>query len=518
MLVYRMSAVESLSLEKALGLRLVRMQTVPHDFWLWLSGLSNTPLDSVATWIDPNVLKSIQEIIDPNLVDVNDNDRMLSAGTGAWIAAILGFSNRRAAELKLNCSRPMMAACLLPLYRSLAAGKLPEALEQTRNRLTELLVLVSIAEELGEDLAQVLESRGAPAVSPYVILKSALQFDLVAAGTQFREVARAFDVGLGEFTQLPAEPARPRAGLAWSDPQLLWQIAGELVAKKAEIVLPRQWADIVVPWTKIGEHWHALTHRLTNSTATRDSEKLAEPIDCDADHEIVSEMIDDLLAMQADVAEISLAGASHKDAAEPDPQLESEEEFPESDELEPWLEPSVSKIAILEINSNADSLFLSIMRRQIATARNDDHSCCLVALSVEADEDADCERMRASRSNRLLIWQDKLVNWLAEHPLVLEPFAFVTAAGQLVVAMQDIERTAATNIIREGLVSVLTGKRVEDQGALARIAVPARYHAGIGSVFPNAGFAAEQLIEATWRCLSAAQNQGKATIKSIEVY
>ena len=118
----------------------------------------------------------------------------------------------------------------------------------------------------------------------------------------------------------------------------------------------------------------------------------------------------------------------------------------------------------------------------------------------------------------MLIWQDKMVNWLAEHPQVHEPFAFVTAEGQLVFTMQDIERTVATNVVREGLVAVLTGKRIEDQGALARVAIPARYHAGIGSVCPNAGFAAEQLIEATWRCLSAAQNQGKATIKSIEVF
>lgn len=552
-----MSAVESLSNENALALRLLRMKTVPYDFGLWLSGLSSTPLNSIATWIDPNVLRSIEEIIAPNLIDASDNDRIRSTGTDAWIAAILGYSNRRAAELKLNCSRQMMAACLLPLYRSLATGKLPEALEQTRNRLAEMLVLVGIAEELGEDLAQLLQSRGAPETSPYSILKSVLEFDLVLAGTQFRQAARTFGSGRNELTQrpdsqaVPAQLARPRGGLVWSDPQLLWQIAGELLANKAEIVLPRPWADIGVPWTQIGEHWHALTHRLANSTAAKRSSENEELLEFNADDEIVSEMIDDLLAMQADIGETSLdpqceepsldlddssrtagnsvtnqphrahgspVGAPRLDAADGDHQSESEEEFPETDILEPSQDPSISKIAIVEITCNTDSMFLNIMRRQIATARNEGHCYCLVALCVEAEEAVDSERIGVCRSNGLLIWQGKLVNWLAEHPQVHEPFAFVTAEGQLVVAMQDIERTAATNVIREGLVSVLTGKRVSEHGALARIAVPARYFAGIGSVYPNAGFAAEQLIEATWRCLSAAQNQGKATIKSIEVY
>ena len=395
-----MSAVESLSHENALAFRLLRMNTVPHDFWLWLSGLSSTPLNSIATWIDPNVLRSIEEIIAPNLIDASDNDRIRFSGTGAWIAAILGYSNRRAAELKLNCSRQMMAACLLPLYRSLATGKLPEALEQTRNRLTEMLVLVGIAEELGEDLAQLLQSRGAPETSPYSILKSVLEFDLVLAGTQFRQAARTFDSGREQLTQrpdsqaVPAQLARPRGGLVWSDPQLLWQIAGELVAKKAEIVLPRPWADIGVPWTKIGEHWHALTYRLTNSTAARHAAEDEELLEFNADDEIVSEMIDDLLAMQADVVEISLdppfedssleledssrtagnsvtsqphrahgspVGAPRMDAADPDHQSESEEEFPETDMLEPSLEPAVSKIAIVEITCNTDNMFVNIL-------------------------------------------------------------------------------------------------------------------------------------------------------------
>jgi len=539
-----MSAVESLSNENALARRVVRAQSVPHDFWLWLSGQSSTPLDAIAPWIDPNVLRSIEEIIEPNLVDANAQERIQLRGTDAWIAAILGFTNQRAAELKLNCGQPMMAVSLLPLYRSLATRKLPEALLQTRHRLSEMLVLVSVLQELGDDFANLLQLHGAPVTSPYTILNSILKVDLLATAAITRQVATTFDPGLGEFDQSAgqtssSEVARQRAELTWADPKLLWHITAELLAKKAELVLPRQWADVDVPWTSISDHWNALTHRLSHSTAGHDTKEGS--LEYNADDEIVSEMIDDLLAMQSDVAEVSVeecynetenspatgrahgshgqtAGAPRMDAADEDCESDPEEEYPETDTLEPTLEPSVSKIAIVEINTNTDSMFVNILRRQIATARNSENSVCLVALCVESDDLADRERIGAKSTNGLLIWQDKLVNWLADHPLVREPFAFVTADGQLVFSMQDIGRTVATNVVREGLVTVLTGKRIKDQVALTRVAIPARYYGGIGSACPNAGFAAEQLIEATWRCLSAARNQGKATIKSIEVF
>ncbi len=525
---HSMSAIELLSNENSLALRLVRRQSVPHAFWLWLSGL-DTPLDGIARWIESSVLKSVEEIIEPNLIDATAQERIQSEGADSWIAAILGFTNRRAAALKLNCGHPMMAVSLLPLYRSLATRKLSEALDQTRNRLSELLVLIGALQELGDDFAQLL---GEPVKSPYTTLSSILKVDLVAAGRLVRQVAQSFDPSRGEF-DLPAKPAsaestRLRADLAWSDPKLLWQISAELMAKKAELVLPRQWADVAMPWTSIGDHWNALTHRLTQANAGGTEYDSSD--DRNADDEIVSEMIDDLLAMQADVVELSdgvnevtgLACSSHgpslgaprTNASDTESEKESDEEYPETD----MLEPSVPKIAIVEIDSKGDAMFVNIMRRQIATARNSDHSVCLVALYVESEDVADRERIGTKSLNGLLVWQDNLVNWLAEHPHVREPFAFVTAEGQLVFSMQDIERTVATNLVREGLVTVLTGKRLADQGALARVAIPARYYAGIGSVCPNSGFAAEQLIEATWRCLSAARNQGKATIKSIEVF
>ncbi len=571
-----MSADESfLSNEKALALHLVRIQTSPHDFWLWLSGLSATPVDNVAIWVDSGVQASIKAMIDPHLADADLRERSRASEAEAWIAAILGFLNKRALELKLDCGHAMLAASLLPLYRSLATRKLPEALEQTRHRLAEMLVLVGIAQDLGDDFVQLLHLHGAPVASPYAILKSALQLDLVMAGSYSRRVARAYDPGADFLNSTALREATVDAKgvnreLPWSEPQLLWQIAGELTAKKANIVVPRQWADVSIPWTAISDHWNTLTHRLNNWTSAAalhdvvdEQDETEDEIAYTVDDEIVSDMIDDVLAMQCDIAEVrieefavdsstsesndpstdspssapaagqssnsSLTGRAHAShgSSVGAPRMDSDTEadaddtpeYPETDILEEQKIPSVPKIAIVEITSQTDKVFLSIVRRQIGTARSENRTVCLLAVNIECDDESGLTTLGLTRANGLAIWQEKLVSCLADHPDVHEASAFVTADGQLVVSILDIERSAATNIVRKGLLTVLTGKPVEDEGALSRVAIPARYYGGIGSVTaPNASFAAEHLIAATWRCLSAAQSQGKATIKSIEVY
>lgn len=553
-------------------MRLVRTQFAPHDFWLWLSGLSATPTDNIRVWIDSGVCSSIKAITAPNLADVDARERLNLSESEAWIAAIIGFVNKRSSELKLSCGHPLLATALLPLYRSLATRKLPEALEQTRSRLSEMLALVGIAHELGEDFLELLERRGAPVTSPYLILNSVLKIDLVSVGGLSRQFARRLESGADPMNSAFAAASdsfntSTSRELSWSEPQLLWQIAGELIAKKADIVLPRPWADVSIPWTAISDHWNALTHRMNTAnlpSATSNMESLndehSEVTEYNADDEIVSEMIDDLLAMQCDVAEVKIADqssdtdhevagdgassapnnpnttnnaaitgrahASHGSSvgaprmdADSDEDPDNDEQYPETDSLESEGLKSVPKIAIIEIASHSDKVFVNQIRRQIATARNDDRTVCLVAVCVESDDDASQSLRALTRSNGLAIWQEQLVNWLADHPRVHDPLAFVTTDGQLVVSILDAERSEATNIVREGLVTVLTGKQPVDEGSLSRVPIPAKYFSGIGSVTaPNANFVPEQLIEATWRCLSAAQSQGKATIKSIEVF
>ncbi len=178
----------------------------------------------------------------------------------------------------------------------------------------------------------------------------------------------------------------------------------------------------------------------------------------------------------------------------------------------------IPKVIIAEVRSHNDPAFVSVVRRQVAMCRSEERTMSLVAIRVEPDGEE--ENLPSLQSLGLASWQQKLVNWMSDHPEIHDPYAFVSSAGELILTLLDIERNCATGLLRQGLIEVLTGQvMASEASSLSRAAMPARYHGGIASVCsPSAGFEAEQLIEATYRCLAAAERHGKASIKSIEVF
>lgn len=537
-----------LSNDQALALNLIRSEACPAAFWNWLSGNFQTSLDSVVKWIDPVVANAIREILQPSMAVANAWEKQQCKNAEAWIASILGFTAYRARDLGMSIAAPILATAILPFYRSLAVGKLNESLEQGRHRMSECLVLSALAQQLGSEFAQWTERRATIGGALHPALKTAFNVDLQNVGSVARLASKHLDRESAVFDEaflvsLTTVPDLPRQDVEWAAPEVLWRIAEELVAQKAEMVLPRPWAESAIPWTKISDHWRNLmaslqspsgqTFRPNEITATDYNETLDAVAETDGatEEQVVSQMIDDIVAIQADFAEVVPAEEDADDDTEFPEDVPSAVRAhrpgstdsgmipaPKSEHLE--LGHSGSKVAIVEISSQKDPVFVNIMRRQIATARNDDRTVCLAAVLVEAEEGADAANIVSSRQSGLALWQEKIVQWIANNPDVSEPFAFMTSQGHLIVSMMDLERTVVTNLVRDGLIRVLTGKLDEAEvGGLSRVNVPARYYSGIGSVTaPNANFAAEQLIEATWRCLSAAQSQGKATIKSIEVF
>ncbi len=505
----------------------------------------------------------MNEILEPSLAVANAWERQQCRQAEHWVASILGFCSGRAAEMGIPPVRTMFAVGLLPLYRSLAVGNLNEGIEQVRHRLAECLALIGIVELLGDPCVELIDQRSL-VESPYALLNRAFNVQLQTVAKLTRKVSGLFEPQQNDFhesifdcLQVAGEKSSRQSTAEWSDPQTLWKIAEELIARKAEIVLPRPWAEVPIVWSKISDHWTTLAHRLNHPSgkllavdlqrhtthgdavgqiiaANEDavvgsSTKVGGGADVVSEEEVMSRMIDDVVAMQADFAESMPPEVVDDD--EPIVTESSDATFRAhrptnggpvpAPNYEPMDSQVHSKIAIVEIHSKSDPIFVNLIRRQIASARSDDRTVCLISLLVE-QELADAGRADAgglaSRERGLLLWQDRLVNWLANSPDVHDPLAFTTVEGQLVVAMMDIERTLATNLLRDGLSDTL-GERSGDGEDVGKSHIPSKYFVGIGSVSsPNANFAAEQLIDATWRCLSAAQTQGKSTIKSIEVF
>ncbi len=541
-----------LTAEQALALRIVRMQTVPHEFWLWSNGNMKSSVANIAPWISENVRELIKEIIHPCMADANTWERKQSQSADAWISGIFGFVASLSTELEIAFYHRMLAASLLPLYRSLGSGKFHEALDQTRLRLADTLAMLAIGHHLQADFVELLTQSGLANKEPNLLLKSSLNIDLKSVSWLCRHATRCFDCLTGNFDEellhhLTVDSAMETSRLEspWSEPSMLWQISGELQTTKVDLVLPREWLDIPLPWTKINDHWGTLANALVSEhrftafsfpTTAEAVDSIQQPnalVGRDEDDEVVSRIVDDLVGMQADFADVTgqefiedsevtmdVIGQSH--AAHQDnpigPKMESR---PEEYDKNEGAEFSQTRIVLAEISSHRDPLFVNIVRRHIATARNENKTVCLVALHVAAEDNLDHRRVHLNSANGLTLWQQKLVNWLARQPEFCESHAFVTVDGVLILCSHDVERSKATILVREGLESSMSAKpeETDSNSGLARLSTPARYYSGIGSVSsPNASFDAEQLITATWRCFSATQCQGKSAIKSIEVF
>ncbi|MEZ6137489.1 MAG: hypothetical protein R3C53_21585 [Pirellulaceae bacterium] len=526
-----------LSAEAALAVRLIRSSGASgaSDFWLWLSEPTahKSPPPNDNQTAHAAIQGSMDEIIAPMLEDAAAWEVKEARYAPAWLASICLHIAQTHFSRGRGCSVRLLATSLLPLYRTLATGKLKEGFQQARARLTETLLLLELCDELSsvanDDFHDLLEAGFHRNSNPVEIMQEQLGIGLEELGQQTLHLIGEFDSASGTLSIEACQQLRSghsdykSKAPEWAAPDLLWKLAGELISKKSEMVLPRSWIDTPVPWSSIADHWNSLAHLLSNLPNENPGNGAAASDPATAVHQAG---LDDLLG-----SELSNASASANSSIEN--QLDEisqsvEKMFRRQEQLENVVRPTDSgpvpvlpKVIIAEIRSHNDPVFVNVLKRQIGSCRAEDRTICLAHIVVHPEDETDRGDVCGKRDNGLTLWQQKLVNWLADHPEVVDPYAFLTSEGELILCILDLERNQMTSILRQGLIEVLTGKRVEEvsEMSLAKVHVPARFHVGIAATSaPSSNFAPEQLIEPAIRCLSAASRQGKASIKSIEVF
>lgn len=532
----RLDSVPTLDTEVALAIRIIRKRCVPGALFQWLATPEKIG-DCSDSMVDSAVTKSLNEIFAPLIIDARDWEKKEARYAARWIGAACVNVARNARQLDFGISTRLLSASLLPIYRSLASGELHEGLKQTRLRMSEVLCLVALVQEIGEDLVQLLDSGNRKMAAPSLIVNQQFGIDLTNIAATVLQFVSKFDTDSSTFDAESTETLRKlrlQGSLSsveeWASPELLWGLSGELISKSSELVLPRSWVPVPVPWASISDHWHTLAHLLSASSAiTRAAnDATAGELDHASPVTQAKQTLANVSPESQDARESLTQAASTstaRDTRSESPSLASNENSDSEESVvakptaaqEAYVLPPLPKVLIAEIRSHNDPAFVNVVRRQIAKCRADSRAISLVSIMVLPEDQNDHHEVR---ENGLTLWQQKLVNWLADHPQIIEPYAFLTSEGELILCVLDIERNEATSLIRHGLIEVLTGKHVEDSSAvLAKVVVPARYHAGIASTSsPGAAFTPEQLIEPAVRCLSAATRQGKASIKSIEVY
>lgn len=535
-------ALADLALEAAVAARVLRAARVPAELLQWLACPADAqpgPAADIQHLCDPQLAAALDEIVFPLSARPSKSPQRHARFAAQWLAVACRCCAEQSSRIQLAIGTRLLAASLLPLYRCLATDDLNEGLRQTQLRLSEMLGLLTLCQEVGPELVAMLGTYNARWDSPQLLLAKHFNLSLPRLAQLLGETTSGFDFSDGQFSPTASERLQRFEAAqshshtpAWAAPDTLWKLAGELASEKTELKLPRSWIDSPLPWNQIVDHWQRMLRLLSSRT-------LPAPASSGSDADTVDDT--NTLATFPGNADLITASRSSVDstlsisAAASKPQLTSAGNAPHSCiEFEPRTHPGSSldqpaaaddgrkaippKFVISEIVTHDDPSFVNVIRRQIGKCRSEDRAISLVSLVVLPE---DPNHRFAVYDNGLNLWQQKLVGWLAEHPQVAEPHAFLTADGELLLCILDLERNEATALLRHALVEVLTGQHFDDSrgNLLAEVDAPARYHAGIASTrSPGARFLPEQLIEPAIRCLSAARRHGKASIKSIEVY
>lgn len=537
-------APANLALEAAVAARVLRTARMPTGLLQWLTHPASvrlSPAADIQHLCVPRLTAVLDEIVEPLSTRPPKSQQRQTRFASQWLAVACCYSAEQSRRLQLTIGPRLLAASLLPLYRCLATGDLREGLRQTQVRLTETLSLQALCDEVGPALVDVLCSPGtpsSPSVSPDEVLSSHFNLRLPFIAQLLSEIDAGFDFTAGQFTSAACDRLQGFDAShalidtpAWAAPDLLWKLAGELTSENLELKLPRAWIDTPLPWNRIVDHWQRMLLLLSDQPL---SKQLPNSDESDAvDEESTLATVNELAALipgnqpargssnapSAAASDSPSSNSTKVDSATANSttatQVPSASESHNPSAVRAWTPP---KVLISEILTHDDPSFVNVIRRQIGKCRAEDRALSLVSLVVLPE---DANHRFAVYDNGLNLWQQKLVGWLSDHPQVVEPHAFLTGDGELLLCILDLERNETTALLRHGLIEVLTGQRFDDsQGnLLAEVDAPARYHAGIASVSsPGARFLPEQLINPAIRCLSAARRHGKASIKSIEVY
>lgn len=545
----------------ALVARLIRSQPALQTYFRWLarpSSKTSPPQKPTAP-----VKALLDQLINPLRLDADRATQRETESASLWLGSLCEYVADRSHGTGNKQLVRALAASLLPLYRTLATGCLGEGLAQTRYRLGETLAVLGLSEIL--QLQSLFESCVNPQTSPHTFLSERLKIDPSKLTYLIFQTVEGYNPNRDEFdattvirltefspsNKLPCSQQIPD----WANPQLLWVLSNELISSRNELVLPRSWIDTPVPWSRLSQHCHELeclllniresikagespaghqwpttpsidvkpssvndhaervqsdSPRLTCAIASPQMKDLAEVVRPACESVVMMDEIDRVL--ESECSQRSTAGAISTKA-------EATVELPGANSIISKPEsPVVSKVVIGEITNHDDPAFANIVRRQVGLCKQEDRSICLAMILVTAVDQRENSTLAAPHDNGLSRWQQKLVNWICDHPELQQPAAFLTRDGQLFLLVLDTERNAMTRILRQGLVEVLSGQSGQN-GDLSRVPIPAHFHVGIASTCsPSTSFGYGELIASAHRCQVAAQRMGSASIKSIEVY
>lgn len=481
----------------------------------------------------------------------------------AAVASILPLLRSLAELSKLEKSdgkytETVMLYSMMPLYINVDQTQIAVGTDQAFELLYEAMILISLDSCVGYELVELLCDEKQYLSPPCDALKSSFNYNLGDI-SKFLETIAA-----GEASNKPSA-----APVTMPHRSGYWSLALQWMRGTNHITIPPELAVGHVAWHLAKDHWNSLLAELHRNVAPQPKVAVTTSVNASQSIETnhLSPPCKPLLgnlaksAIETELSEncksnpeqcpsrantavesrsvvenkladaFSTSGGCHKQIGPAShatlsnnhqdnlkngmPLNESSSGAVKSLSLSDSATPnSCSQAEIIELRSANDPQLATRLDAQLIRCRDTQGSLALAVVKQVKSS----EKHSGSQGIHpgLLDWQSYLIDELTEATDNRLARGFVTGNGELALIVEDTDRNELTQIIREAVdkmtrVAALTVDMIERPSiALA---------SGIACVTsPSKSFKIDQLVQAAWRCLTAAESQGAGAVKSIEVY
>jgi hypothetical protein len=430
---------------------------------------TSTPSQSYGQKADPSRRSSESRSLKPSIDLLSEIiPRNVAEAASETLAKIvttihdtLGLYATNVRELSRIYLNRMHWSALLPIYTSLDSTQLPQKIEESHQLALEARMIHALDLALEKELFELLAGESWKKHDPKTALKSTLDiciYDIVAKSQ------------LAEYGHLPSD--RHQNSLSDTIRQSYWQLATQLDESSTHLHLPANLVIGKVSWSRIREHWNQFNFSLMNA-------KSSNPCTARLDNERPIATSHKGPACQANV--------------EPAPVTAAED-------------------GCIEIRSSSDPKLADTLGIQLETCRDEGRSMTLAVFQRLGDDG----KATSATTNGFESWHHSLIQLVSKSAIGGTSRGFFTHTGELALVFEDLERGEATQAMRTFIECVVTAEQPSNKYVeTTKIGIVC----GLACVeTPSKRFKIEQLIEASWRCLSAAKNQGAGSVKSIEAY
>ncbi len=367
-------------------------------------------------------------------------------------------NHRELSRMYLN---RMHWTALLPIYTSLDSTQLSLRIDDAFQLALEAKQIFALDLALGQELFELLANESWTKLAPKTSLKSTLDiciFNIVASSNPFGDGNSAND--------------RLQTSLSDAVRQSYWQLATQLNDSSTHLHIPSNLVVGKVSWPRIREHWTQFISSLTNRAS---SSLPAVSLEIDRTNQSIKK--EPVSVSNVEVAPIT--------AAQDD---------------------------CIEIRSSNDPKLAETLGIQLETCRDEGRSITLAVFQRLGNDGNTASPETRGFEN----WHHSLIELVSQSAIGGASRGFFTDAGELALVFEDLERGEATQAMRGFIENVEMAQQPSNKYVeTTKIGLVC----GLACVeTPSKRFKIEQLIEASWRCLSAAKNQGAGAVKSIEAY